>query len=751
MKKHNLAAGCLRNLFLGGGLFLSIAILVCVPGIHDAEGIPSWIMEMPNIPSLIDEYVNWRGHALSETVKPKYGNWYGPNWWGGSNSPTAPGDKPPINSLDMVAMAHDMGYWIAEVEGAEVGSREKYLLMALADAFCIEEARKLDDDPSKWLFPPNANDQDLDDARYYRRYMITSFDVIIKNLHEILSVLKGRSDLFNPDEFRRRRDLRVKEWITRKEREVEGEINRLKNDISNELPKMREKIESLCNSMEDRIPLAREWALKAMDKAKSAERSFAGLESHLISCGFDESIFVDASHRIEPLNMQMEDALRNARLFAGSCKSRSDAEKAMRQYKEGKRYLGELQDAFNEVDDKLKAVDRCRQLLSRLSAETKEILSDSDKAMQVKEDTRAAFENSIREANSRLKSSCKEWSEKIREYGWSTRIMKSLEKESAILREHCGSECDFWEKWNKFRDIEIEARKARALVRGLSRPLQKEELREQLISNTGEADAMRRTRDRAVATMSAHSDIPGLVAACTNLSASQQRVGSPATAQSGRGDCSKERETYFARCKKMAEDHVREICGRPNSLSGCARDVAGCLTHYIINALLDDYCGKPGYVGCVTGPLEGYLGCLQSCNSRLLAGVIDTFGITHCRTACQAELDVGVKACKEGRIPPPPRQTTAATSSKTTSPSPSSAAAFGPLEENTDRMGQDYRSFDLPSPDPALCQAACGREERCKAFTYVKPGYQGKSARCWLKHSVPRASSGACCVSGVKK
>jgi hypothetical protein len=76
---------------------------------------------------------------------------------------------------------------------------------------------------------------------------------------------------------------------------------------------------------------------------------------------------------------------------------------------------------------------------------------------------------------------------------------------------------------------------------------------------------------------------------------------------------------------------------------------------------------------------------------------------------------------------------------------------FGPLEQNMDRKGQDYRSFDLPSPDPLLCQAACAREERCKAFTYVKPGHQGAAARCWLKHSIPAGSPNASCISGVKK
>ena len=78
-------------------------------------------------------------------------------------------------------------------------------------------------------------------------------------------------------------------------------------------------------------------------------------------------------------------------------------------------------------------------------------------------------------------------------------------------------------------------------------------------------------------------------------------------------------------------------------------------------------------------------------------------------------------------------------------------SAPGPqMEQATDRPGQDYRSFDLSSPDPALCQGACASEARCKAWTYVKPGVQGATARCWLKDTAPPATRNDCCVSGVQ-
>jgi len=62
----------------------------------------------------------------------------------------------------------------------------------------------------------------------------------------------------------------------------------------------------------------------------------------------------------------------------------------------------------------------------------------------------------------------------------------------------------------------------------------------------------------------------------------------------------------------------------------------------------------------------------------------------------------------------------------------------------------DYRSFDLPSPDPQLCAAACESESQCMAFTFVQAGIQGANARCWLKSGVPEKTAATGCISGVK-
>jgi len=75
----------------------------------------------------------------------------------------------------------------------------------------------------------------------------------------------------------------------------------------------------------------------------------------------------------------------------------------------------------------------------------------------------------------------------------------------------------------------------------------------------------------------------------------------------------------------------------------------------------------------------------------------------------------------------------------------------GPVEFSIDRIGGDYRSFDLPAPDPegAPCRAACEGESRCRAWTYVRPGYGSTAARCNLKAKITPPRKKPCCISGV--
>ena len=74
----------------------------------------------------------------------------------------------------------------------------------------------------------------------------------------------------------------------------------------------------------------------------------------------------------------------------------------------------------------------------------------------------------------------------------------------------------------------------------------------------------------------------------------------------------------------------------------------------------------------------------------------------------------------------------------------------GPVEFSIDRFGGDYRNFDTASdPSGDACKAACEGENKCRAWTYVRPGYIGPSARCYLKDKLKPPRHKPCCISGV--
>jgi hypothetical protein len=74
----------------------------------------------------------------------------------------------------------------------------------------------------------------------------------------------------------------------------------------------------------------------------------------------------------------------------------------------------------------------------------------------------------------------------------------------------------------------------------------------------------------------------------------------------------------------------------------------------------------------------------------------------------------------------------------------------GPIENSIDRYGGDYRHFDIPAdPEAETCKKACEGENRCRAWTYVRPGYLGAAARCYLKDKIKPPRRKPCCVSGV--
>ncbi len=81
------------------------------------------------------------------------------------------------------------------------------------------------------------------------------------------------------------------------------------------------------------------------------------------------------------------------------------------------------------------------------------------------------------------------------------------------------------------------------------------------------------------------------------------------------------------------------------------------------------------------------------------------------------------------------------------------------MEEGIDRVGHDFKDFDVAEGGPSSCQLACHQEPRCKAWTYVKPGQKGpgspffnggglervgkeawegqRNGHCWLKTAAP--------------
>jgi hypothetical protein len=72
------------------------------------------------------------------------------------------------------------------------------------------------------------------------------------------------------------------------------------------------------------------------------------------------------------------------------------------------------------------------------------------------------------------------------------------------------------------------------------------------------------------------------------------------------------------------------------------------------------------------------------------------------------------------------------------------------LEVNVNRVGSDYRSFEVVSGRPEECRDTCLTEPQCVAFTFVNPGVQGPNAMCWLKSAISAPTPDNCCVSGVK-
>jgi hypothetical protein len=74
----------------------------------------------------------------------------------------------------------------------------------------------------------------------------------------------------------------------------------------------------------------------------------------------------------------------------------------------------------------------------------------------------------------------------------------------------------------------------------------------------------------------------------------------------------------------------------------------------------------------------------------------------------------------------------------------------GLIEFGIDRYGGDLRHFEMPAGATGkACQQACENEAACRAWTYVRPGYLGQVAVCYLKNRITRPVRKPCCLSGV--
>ncbi len=71
------------------------------------------------------------------------------------------------------------------------------------------------------------------------------------------------------------------------------------------------------------------------------------------------------------------------------------------------------------------------------------------------------------------------------------------------------------------------------------------------------------------------------------------------------------------------------------------------------------------------------------------------------------------------------------------------------VEQDTQRWGGDYTSFEMASGGAPACANACSSDGRCEAWTYARPGTEAVGGVCHLKETVPHRVANNCCESGV--
>ena len=152
------------------------------------------------LPALAQSQSGFWGKLTWDTVmggegetRFRYGNWYGPGWWGGSELSNRVGGLPPIDALDAVAQKHDFGYEIAERLG-KGNKRLEAHYKALADIIAVRDSLALSSDPTKWN--PPARDPGL--ATKYRERIALGFPNYQQRLNQLKSKVPSRIDPSHP-------------------------------------------------------------------------------------------------------------------------------------------------------------------------------------------------------------------------------------------------------------------------------------------------------------------------------------------------------------------------------------------------------------------------------------------------------------------------------------------------------------------------------------------------------------------------
>lgn len=153
-------------------------------------------------------------------------------------------------------------------------------------------------------------------------------------------------------------------------------------------------------------------------------------------------------------------------------------------------------------------------------------------------------------------------------------------------------------------------------------------------------------------------------------------------------------------------------------------------------------CGNEKLDGCSGCPVKlrgPRLQCGTTCPEGQVCTLQTIIGGAQRPSGDLADIGIGIPSPQPGS--PAPKQI-----SETLAPSSAGDARF---QENTNYPGRDYR--DLATTSAGNCNRECSKDDRCQAWTYVKPGIQGPSGKCWLKDSVPRAKQNDCCISGLRQ